>query len=56
MRQNGIQINKAMNVTILALAWPTMLEQLMQTAGQYIDTAMVGSLGTQATAVGGKKK
>ena len=53
MRQNGIQINKAMIVTILALAWPTMLEQLMQTAVQYIDTAMVGSLGTQATAAVG---
>ena len=39
---------------IFSLAWPTMLEQLMQTAVQYIDTAMVGSLGTQATAaVGG---
>ena len=36
--------------SILALAWPTMLEQLLQTAVQYIDTAMVGSLGTQATA------
>lgn len=35
---------------IMSLAWPTMLEQLMQTAVQYIDTAMVGSLGTQATA------
>ncbi|MBO5101783.1 MAG: hypothetical protein J6C39_04550 [Clostridia bacterium] len=35
--------------TILALAWPTMLEQLLQTAVQYIDTAMVGSLGTEAT-------
>jgi len=38
---------------IMALAWPTMLEQLMQTAVQYIDTAMVGSLGTQATAAVG---
>ena len=38
---------------ILSLAWPTMLEQLMQTAVQYIDTAMVGSLGTQATAAVG---
>jgi len=35
---------------VLTLAWPTMLEQLMQTAVQYIDTAMVGSLGTAATA------
>ena len=38
---------------ILTLAWPTMLEQLLQTAVQYIDTAMVGSLGTQATAAVG---
>ena len=38
---------------ILTLAWPTMLEQLMQTAVQYIDTAMVGTLGTQATAAVG---
>lgn len=42
-----------MLLTIIALAWPTMLEQLMQTAVQYIDTAMVGSLGTQATAAVG---
>ncbi len=39
--------------TIFALAGPTMLEQLMQTAVQYVDTAMVGSLGTQATAAVG---
>lgn len=39
--------------TIFALAWPTMMEQLLQTAVQYIDTAMVGSLGTQATAAVG---
>ena len=39
--------------TIFALAWPTMLEELMQTAVQYIDTAMVGTLGTQATAAVG---
>lgn len=39
--------------TVLALAWPTMLEQLMGTAVQYIDTAMVGSLGTYATAAVG---
>ncbi len=38
---------------ILSLAWPTMLEQLLHTAVQYIDTAMVGSLGTQATAAVG---
>ena len=38
---------------IFALAWPTMLEQLLHTAVQYIDTAMVGSLGTSATAAVG---
>lgn len=53
MRKQSFTINRAMIVTILALAWPTMLEQLMQTAVQYIDTAMVGSLGTQATAAVG---
>ena len=47
------KLNKGMILTILALAWPTMLEQLMQTAVQYIDTAMVGSLGTHATAAVG---
>ena len=40
-------------VIILSLAWPTIIEQVMQTAVQYIDTAMVGSLGTQATAAVG---
>ena len=38
---------------IFGLAWPTMVEQLMQTVVQYIDTAMVGVLGTQATAAVG---
>ncbi|MBR4635223.1 MAG: MATE family efflux transporter [Clostridia bacterium] len=43
----------ALLAPIAALAWPTMLEQLMQTAVQYIDTAMVGALGTSATAAVG---
>ena len=45
--------NRGLIKIIIALAWPTMLEQLMQTAVQYIDTAMVGSLGTYATAAVG---
>lgn len=45
--------NMGMVGVIMSLAWPTMLEQLMQTAVQYIDTAMVGALGTQATAAVG---
>lgn len=49
----NLSVNKKMIATILVLAWPTMLEQLMQTAVQYIDTAMVGTLGTHATAAVG---
>ena len=45
--------SRAVLGAVIALAWPTMLEQLMQTAVQYVDTAMVGSLGTQATAAAG---
>jgi len=45
--------SRALLPAVFSLAWPTMLEQLMQTAVQYIDTAMVGSLGTAATAAVG---
>ena len=38
---------------ILTLAWPTIVEQAMGTAVQYVDTGMVSSLGTQATAAVG---
>lgn len=47
------KLNPAMIAVIWSLAWPTMLEQAMQTAVQYIDTAMVGTLGTAATAAVG---
>ncbi len=47
------RLDRKTMMAILTLAWPTMLEQLMQTAVQYIDTAMVGSLGTEATAAVG---
>ena len=53
MRKGFKQLDKQTIRVILALAWPTMLEQLMQTAVQYIDTAMVGSLGTNAMAAVG---
>ncbi len=49
-RQNR---NSHMLGVIWLLAWPTMLEQLLQTTVQYIDIAMVGSLGTDATAAVG---
>lgn len=39
--------------TIFVLALPVMLEQLMDTLTQYVDTAMVGALGTVATAAVG---
>ena len=53
MTRRTRKLNTAMIGTIMALAWPTMLEQAMQTAVQYIDTAMVGTLGTYATAAVG---
>ena len=48
-----LRFRAALLPTVLALAWPTMLENLMSTAVQYVDTAMVGSLGTAATAAVG---
>lgn len=39
--------------TIVLLAWPTVLEQILQTAVQYVDTAMVSSIGSHATAAVG---
>ena len=56
MTKTGKRENReffSMLPVILSLAWPTVLEQIMQTAVQYIDTAMVGSLGKQATAAVG---
>ncbi|MBR4193652.1 MAG: MATE family efflux transporter [Oscillospiraceae bacterium] len=44
---------RALLPVVFTLAWPTMLEELMQTAVQYIDTAMVGRLGTEAVAAVG---
>lgn len=52
-KKTSRKIKPEMIMIILSLAWPTILEQLMQTAVQYIDTAMVGTLGTQATAAVG---
>ena len=53
MKSRQAKLNFGMIAVIMSLAWPTMLEQLMQTAVQYIDTAMVGALGTDATAAVG---
>lgn len=53
MNTTQTRSHRNMLPVIFSLAWPTMLEQLTQTAVQYIDTAMVGSLGTAATAAVG---
>jgi Na+-driven multidrug efflux pump len=45
-----IKENRGTLATLLLLAWPTVLEQLLSTVIQYIDTAMVGHLGADATA------
>jgi len=39
--------------TIILLAWPTVLEQILQTAVSYVDSAMVGRIGAHATAAVG---
>lgn len=41
---------RSVTKTILLLAWPTITEQILLTFVNYIDTAMVGSLGAVATA------
>ena len=53
MKNDRIRFNRNLIPVVLALAWPTMLQELMDTAVQYIDTAMVGSIGTYATAAVG---
>ena len=52
-RSKTFEFDRTLVPVIFSLAGPTMLEQVMQTAVQYIDTAMVGSLGTAATAAVG---
>ena len=53
MKKEKSEFNKSLIPVVFALAWPTMLQELMGTAVQYIDTAMVGAIGTQATAAVG---
>lgn len=44
---------KELFLAIITLAWPTLLEQMLQTLVQYIDAAMVGRIGADATATVG---
>ena len=39
--------------TIFHLAWPTVMEQALQTVVQYVDTAQVGRIGANASAAVG---
>ena len=48
--KENIYLNRRMLFALVALAWPTVLEELLATIIQYIDTAMVGHLGAAATA------
>ncbi len=52
MKPNNLT-SKPILLTIVMLAWPTMLEQVLQVAVQYVDSAMVGRLGAHATAAVG---
>lgn len=47
---NKSSYNIAVLRTLITLSIPTILEQLLSTLLQYVDTAMVGQLGEQATA------
>jgi len=47
------KLRKAMVTTIWALAWPSILEQALQTAVVYVSAAMVGQLGAEASAAVG---
>lgn len=44
------KMERAVLGMLFSLAWPTILESLLETILQYVDTAMVGRLGAQATA------
>ena len=46
--QQLVQENRSTRRTVLLLAWPAILEQVMQTMVSYVDTAMVGSMGVNA--------
>lgn len=49
-RIDSLNLGKTPTSTVFKLALPAIVEQLMLTMVQYVDTAMVGSLGNNATA------
>ena len=52
-KKKNIGYKKELFLAIVTLAWPTLLEQMLQTLVQYIDAAMVGRIGADATATVG---
>lgn len=48
--KKGVADNGDILRTLIALSIPTLLEEMLRTLLQYVDTAMVGRLGEQATA------
>ena len=50
---NSIKSGKNIFKTIVLLAWPTVLEQILETAVSYVDSAMVGRIGAYASAAVG---
>lgn len=52
LRENS-NSRKQLLLLIFTLAWPTVLEQALQTVVVYVDTAMVGRLGANASAAVG---
>ncbi len=52
-KRKTVGYNRELFLAIVTLAWPTLLEQMLQTLVQYIDAAMVGRIGAAATATVG---
>ena len=50
LNQDTMPSRKKQMIAVITLAWPAIIEQIMITMVQYIDTAMVGGLGQNATA------
>lgn len=51
--EKNLKYDKEMLKEILVLAWPTVIEQALNTGVQYISTAMVGRVGAHASAAVG---
>ena len=47
---NVVDESRSVTKTILLLAWPVFVEQIFTTLVSFADTAMVGSMGAEATA------